>query len=136
MHFRITTDPIDTEAQRRLLGDARCGAYAAFEGWVRNHHAGRNVLGLNYACYPQLAEHEGQRILGEAHARFDIHDAACIHRIGNCAIADLAVWVGVTAIHRDAAFAACQWIIDAVKLRLPIWKQEYYADGTPIWREG
>jgi len=135
MHFRITDSAIDNRAWREALTDARCGAYAAFEGWVRNHHAGRPVLGLHYDCYPELAEHEGERILAEALARFEIIDARCIHRIGDCAIGDMAVWVGVSAAHRDAAFAACRWIIDEVKSRVPIWKREGYADGEARWRE-
>jgi molybdopterin synthase catalytic subunit len=136
MHFRITDTAIDNHAWRDVLVDARCGAFAAFEGWVRNHHAGRPVLGLHYDCYPELAEHEGERILAEALARFDIINARCIHRIGDCAIGDMAVWVGVSAAHRDAAFAACRWIIDEVKSRVPIWKRERYADGEARWREG
>ncbi|MFY8207106.1 MAG: molybdenum cofactor biosynthesis protein MoaE [Arenimonas sp.] len=136
MHFRITDSAIDNRAWREALADARCGAYASFEGWVRNHHAGRAVLGLHYDCYTELAEHEGERILSEALARFDILDARCIHRIGDCAIGDMAVWVGVGAAHREAAFAACRWIIDEVKSRVPIWKREHYADGDSGWREG
>ena len=60
---------------------------------------------------------------------FAIEDAVCVHRVGRLDIGDMAVWVGVTAGHRDAAFAACRFIIDTVKAEVPIWKQEFYADS-------
>lgn len=134
MRFSVTESAIDAAVWRTALDDPRCGAYAAFEGWVRDHHDGRQVLGLHYDCYPALAESEGEAILSEALARFDIVDARCIHRIGDCAIGEMAVWVGVTAAHRDAAFAACRWIIDEVKARVPIWKRERYAGGEAHWK--
>lgn len=135
MQFRISHSAIDNTAWREALCDSRCGAYAAFEGWVRNHHDGRPVLGLHYQGYDELAEYEGGCILAEAMTRFDIIDARCIHRVGDCSIGDMAVWVGVSAAHREAAFAACRWIIDEVKARVPIWKRERYADGDALWRE-
>ena len=131
--FSLSSIPFDTAALRAQLLDARVGAYANFEGWVRDHNAGRAVSGLRYEAYVQLAESEGQRILDDARARFDILDAACVHRIGDLALGELAVWVGVTAAHRDAAFAACRWVIDEVKARVPIWKHERYAGGDAGW---
>ena len=113
--------------------DARVGGYASFEGWVRDHNDGRAVAGLRYEAYAELAEREGEAILADALQRFDIVDAACVHRSGDLAIGELAVWVGVSAAHRDAAFAACRWIIDEVKARVPIWKHERYAEGDAGW---
>lgn len=131
--FRLAATPFDTATLRAGLLDARVGGYASFEGWVRDHNEGRAVAGLHYEAYGALAEREGEAILAEAAARFDILDAACVHRTGDLAIGELAVWVGVTAAHRDAAFAACRWIIDAVKSRVPIWKHERYTDAAPAW---
>ena len=131
--FMLSDIPFDTAALRARLLDARVGAFASFEGWVRDHNAGRAVSGLRYEAYAALAEREGEAILGEAQARFDILDAACVHRTGDLALGELAVWVGVTAAHRDAAFNACRWIIDEVKARVPIWKHERYADGDAGW---
>src|SRR3546814_7535566 len=71
--------------------------------------------GLHYEAYAALAEAEGERVLSEALERFDILDARCVHRTGDLVIGDIAVWVGVTAAHRDAAFAACRHIIDEVR---------------------
>ncbi len=89
--------------------------------------------GLRYEAYVALAEAEGAAILAEARQRFDLVDAACVHRIGDLAIGDLAVWVGASAGHRGPAFEACRWIIDEVKARVPIWKYERYAGGEAGW---
>jgi molybdopterin synthase catalytic subunit len=131
--FALSAEPFDIAPLRAQLLDARAGAYAGFEGWVRNVNEGRAVDALTYEAYAALAEAEGERILAEALDRFAIVDAACVHRVGRLALGDLAVWVGVSAGHRDAAFAACRWIIDEVKARVPIWKHEHYVDGDTGW---
>lgn len=132
-HFSLSDTPFDVATLRANLLDDRVGAYASFEGWVRNHNEGRPVTGLRYDAYVALAESEGGRILEKTRALHDILDAHCVHRIGDLAIGELAVWVGVTAAHRDAAFAACRFIIDEVKLHVPIWKHEHYAEGDAGW---
>ncbi len=131
--FAISDQAIDIAPSREALLDHRAGAFSSFEGWVRDHNDDRPVTGLRYEAYVALAETEGERILGEALSRFAITDARCVHRTGELALGELAVWVGVAAAHRDAAFAACQWIIDEVKSRVPIWKHERYADGPAGW---
>ena len=131
--FRLADTPFDVASLRAGLLDARVGGYASFEGWVRDHNDGRSVNGLRYEAYVELAEREGAAILAEAQQRFDIVDAACVHRIGDLAIGDLAVWVGASAAHRGPAFEACRWIIDEVKARVPIWKHERYAGGESGW---
>ena len=131
--FRLADTPFDTATLRAELLDDRVGGYASFEGWVRNHNADRVVLGLRYEAYAALAEAEGEKVLAEAMERFAVLDARCVHRVGDLAIGELAVWVGVSAPHRDAAFAACRYIIDEVKVRVPIWKHERYAEGDAGW---
>ena len=131
--FSISADPIAVAPLRDSLNDRRAGGYASFEGRVRDHNDGRAVDGLRYEAYVELAEAEGARILEEACAKFKILSACAVHRIGDLAIGDIAVWVGVSAAHRDAAFAACRWIIDEIKSRVPIWKHEHYADGDSGW---
>src|SRR5690606_9866116 len=131
--FRIADAPFDIAPLRQRLLHDRAGAFAAFEGWVRDHNEGGPVQGLRYEAYVALAEAEGARIVEEALARFGAIEACCVHRIGELAIGELAVWVGASAAHRDAAFDACRWIIDEVKARVPIWKHERYADGEAEW---
>ena len=131
--FAIATEAFEIAPLReRLLANA-AGAYASFEGWVRDHNDGRAVQGLFYESYRALAETEGERILAEAMQCFAITNAACVHRTGELKIGELAVWVGVSAGHRGPAFDACRWIIDEVKSSVPIWKRERYATGDADW---
>jgi len=131
--FHLADATIDGGALARELASASAGACVTFEGWVRNHNEGKPVQRLAYQAYAPLALAEGERILAEAAARFAIERATCVHRTGDLAIGDLAVWVGVSAAHRDAAFAACRFVIDEIKLRVPIWKNEFYRDGASGW---
>jgi molybdopterin synthase catalytic subunit len=131
--FSLSDQPIDIAVLSRDLAVAAAGACLSFEGWVRNRNEGKPVLRLAYQAYAALAEREGLRILQAATERFAIERAACVHRVGTLEIGDLVVWVGVSAGHRDAAFAACRWIIDEVKAHVPIWKNEFYADGQSGW---
>ena len=131
--FDLAEAPFDVSVLRASLMDVHAGAYASFEGWVRDHNAGRPVTGLRYEAYARLARDEGERILEEAIARHEVVAVACVHRVGEVAVGELAVWVGATAAHRDAAFAACRYVIDEVKARVPIWKHERYGDGDAGW---
>jgi molybdopterin synthase catalytic subunit len=133
MRFRIVRLPIDTSAARRELTDASAGGYASFEGWVRDHNEGLEVRRLEYEAFEALALKEGERVLAEALSRFPIGKVACIHRVGDLGIGELAVWVGVSAAHRGEAFDACRYVIDEIKHRLPIWKKEHYANGDSGW---
>jgi len=131
--FFLSHDPIGVDALRATLGSTHAGAFASFEGWVRDHNEGRPVAALRYEAHAKLAQAEGETILREAVRTFAIVDARCVHRLGDLDIGDLAVWVGVSAAHRDAAFDACRWIIDTVKVRVPIWKHERYMEGDAEW---
>lgn len=131
--FRFSHTPLDATALRAELANPESGGYTAFEGWVRNHNEGHKVRHLEYEAFEPLAVKEGERIVAEAIKRFGIERAACVHRIGDLAIGDIAVWVGASARHRDEAFRACRYIIDEVKHRVPIWKKEHYENGDSGW---
>lgn len=131
--FLLSEAAIDGAAQKRALDDSSAGACVIFEGWVRDHNDGRKVLRLDYQAYAALAQSEGEAIIRDALERFAVRAACAVHRTGSLVIGDLAVWVGVSADHRDAAFAASRWIIDEIKLRVPIWKNEHYANGESGW---
>jgi len=131
--FRLCDAPLDPLALRNELTDPACGGYASFEGWVRDHNEGQRVTRLEYEAFAPLAVQEGERVLAEAIERFGVEHAACVHRIGDLAIGDMAVWVGVSSRHRHEAFLACRYIIDEVKHRLPIWKKEHYESGHSGW---
>jgi molybdopterin synthase catalytic subunit len=131
--FRFSGKPLDLQALRSELSDPSCGGFASFEGWVRNHNEGQQVSKLEYEAFVPLAEREGERVIAEARERFGVRNLLCVHRLGELALGEVAVWVGAAAPHRKEAFRACRYIIDEVKHRLPIWKKEHYLDGNSGW---
>jgi sulfur-carrier protein adenylyltransferase/sulfurtransferase len=131
--FSFSHSALDTAALRTALEDPTAGGYASFEGWVRNHNEGHAVTRLEYEAFEALANKEGERIVTEAIEKFGVVKAACVHRVGSLGIGDMAVWVGVSSRHRAEAFAACRYIIDEVKHRVPIWKKEHYVTGDSGW---
>jgi molybdopterin synthase catalytic subunit len=131
--FNLSSEPLQPASLHRELAHPQAGACVTFEGWVRNHNEGQAVLSLEYEAYTALAEKEGQRVLEEARTRFALLAARAVHRVGHLQIGDLAVWVGVAAAHRGAAFDACRYVIDELKARVPIWKKEHYPTGASQW---
>ena len=133
MAFEISAAAIDPERLKRGLAAASAGACVCFEGWVRDHNDGEPVTALEYETHPELARKEAEKVLAEAVERFAVVHVECVHRVGLLAIGDCAVFVGVSAAHRGAAFDACRYVIDEIKHRLPIWKKEHYASGASGW---
>ena len=131
--FEISAEPIDIPELAASLTDRTAGAFASFEGWVRDHNDGRQVDALDYEVFAPLALTEGAAILEEARRKYGVTAIRAVHRQGALRIGDCAVWVGVISSHRDEAFRACRYVIDEVKHRLPIWKKEHYRDGTAEW---
>jgi molybdopterin synthase catalytic subunit len=131
--FEITSDPIDPDALKRRLQAKQAGACVTFEGWVRNLNEGEQVDALEYETHAAIAVSEGEKVIAEALEKFSVITAEGVHRVGHLAIGDCAVWVGVSAEHRGAAFDACRYIIDEIKHRLPIWKKEHYRKGATAW---
>lgn len=131
--FLLCPEIIQHADLRRTLQRADAGALAVFEGWVRNHNEGREVLSLEYEAAPELCKGEAEMLLAEARARFEILDAVIAHRVGHLRVGDMAVWIGVASKHRAAAFDACRFLIEELKVRLPIWKKEHYAAGGAEW---
>lgn len=129
--FELSETPIDVAGLARSLAAAQAGALVTFEGRVRDTNEGKPVVCLEYEAYPALSLAEGNAIVREA--LDGVIAARCVHRVGILGVGDVAVWIGVTASHRDQAFRACRYIIDEVKQRVPIWKKERYADGSAEW---
>ena len=131
--FALSGDAIVIAKFRERFVDPAAGALVTFEGLVRDCNEGRKVSALAYEAYESLAMTEGNRIVAEALRNTGARAAFCIHRTGQLEIGDLAVWVGVSAVHRAEAFDCCRQIIDQIKIQLPIWKKEFYVDGTSGW---
>ena len=135
MKFSISSQALEELELKARLFDPAAGGYVSFEGWVRNRNEGKDVTHLEYQSYEALAEKEGDLILKEALQKFDITDCHCVHRVGDLKIGEMAVWVGVSAVHRGTAFDACEYIIDQLKVRVPVWKKEHYTNGDSGWIE-
>jgi molybdopterin synthase catalytic subunit len=130
----LSTTPIDLRALLAGVESPTHGGIASFLGQVRDHHDGRTVRGLEYSAYGPMAEMECAAIVAEAEARWPVR-VALAHRVGELEIGDTAVAVAAAGAHRDEAFAACRYVIEEVKRRVPIWKKEFYQDGAVGWVE-
>lgn len=113
-----------------------CGALAVFSGTVRNHHGGKTVTRLVYTAYAPVATRVLREIETEVVAKFDVAVCRIAHRVGDIPIGESAVMVVVRGAHRGPAFDAVRYGIDEVKQRVPVWKEEFYADGTRVYVEG
>jgi len=131
----ITRDRIDAAAILDQLKQPEDGAVVVFEGIVRNHSRGRRTLFLEYEAYEEMALKRLQGLVQEARAKFEIDNAAIIHRLGHLDIGETSVLIVVVSAHRAAAFEACRWLIDTLKKTVPIWKKEHFADGA-VWADG
>ena len=130
--MHLQHDPLDLPALAREVTSADRGALASFVGMVRDHHAGRMVLGLEYSAYGPMAEARCAEIVADAERQWPVR-VALAHRIGALVVGDAAVIVVAASAHRAPAFDACRWVIEAVKAEVPIWKRERYVDGTEAW---
>ena len=128
----LTEHAIEPADLMREVDAAERGGLACFFGLVRNHHDGRAVTRLEYSAYWPMAEAECGRIVEETEARWPVA-VALRHRVGRLEIGETAVGIAVAGAHRDESFAACRYVIEEVKRRVPIWKREHYADGTEDW---
>jgi adenylyltransferase/sulfurtransferase len=129
MRFSLTNEPIKVPS----LDHDSAGGFVTFEGKVRNHADGLAVIGLEYEAYAEMATEQGEALLEEAAERFGLLSVKIVHRIGKLQIGDTAVVVQVASAHRREAFEACEWIMDQLKWRVPIWKRETYANGVSDW---
>ena len=133
--IEITDSVIDTAAILAAVADPSCGAQMLFLGVVRDDDNGRAVTAVTYDGFRPLAAKELDRIALEASERFGARVAA-VHRLGRLEVGETSLAVAAASPHRDAAFAACRWVVDEIKKKLPVWKKEHYADGKASWLEG
>jgi molybdopterin synthase catalytic subunit len=132
----VTPDPIDP---RRLLDTVRSGedgAVVLFLGTVRDHNDGRAVSGMRYDSYGPMAEKVLGEIAAEAAARLGTDRLAVVHRVGELGIGEISVAIAASSPHRAEAFDASRYVIEQIKVRLPMWKQEHYPAGGSRWLDG
>lgn len=111
------------------------GALCVFTGVVRNHNDGKPVLYLEYEGYEEMVIAVFEEITRDARQRFGVTRVRIVHRLGRMEIGETSVAVAVSSPHRKEAFEACRFAIDTLKHKAPIWKKEFYADGSE-WLEG
>lgn len=129
----ISEQPILLSEHEDLVAHHAAGAVVGFGGIVRNHDGGREVLRLEYSAHPH-AEQILFEILAEVAATATgVRAIAASHRVGRLEIGEAALVAAVAAEHRAAAFETCARIVDTVKERLPVWKHQFFADGTDEW---
>jgi MoaE-MoaD fusion protein len=133
--FELTTVAIDVGAVARRVVLRKCGATVTLDGYAREWTAGKRTCYLVYESYAPMALAEMERLGCEAHERFAIAHIGIVHRTGRLEIGETSVVIAVSAPHRGAAFAACEWAIRELKRTVPIWKKEVFEDGE-VWVEG
>jgi len=133
IRFSLAEGDFDPSALADELADPRAGARVMFDGRVRNHNEGSAVEKLEYQAYPAMAVEVGQRIIEEEAAIHGLLRVRAVHRTGELAIGESAVWVGVASAHRGAAFDGARAIMERLKYELPVWKKETYQDGRVDW---
>ncbi len=131
--IELTADPIDTSQLLERVRSSSAGAIVLFAGTTRELTEGRRTAWLEYEAYAQMAQEQLQRLADEARNRWPIVGLAISHRLGRVPLAETSVAVVVSTAHRGDAFEAGKWLIDQLKLHVPIWKREHYADGQTEW---
>lgn len=131
----IGPEVIDPGALAQSVRTDACGAVVTFAGVVRERaDDGRPVTGLSYEAHESMAQQEFETIAREAQERFGECRIAVQHRTGELRIGEIAVVVAIASVHRGVAFDACEYVIDELKSRAPIWKKEHYAGGGGEWK--
>lgn len=129
----ITPDPINMAAMLKKAHHPGAGAVVLFSGEVRDHSAGKKVKFLEYEAHASMASKMIGDILAEAKKRWKLNIVSALHRTGTVHVCKTAVVVITAAAHRSEAYAASRYIIDRIKHEVPIWKCEYFTDGTKEW---
>jgi len=128
----LTNLPVRLDDLIAAVADPEHGGIATFLGTTRREADRRAFRAIEYSAYGPLAQTEMAAIAAEAHRQFGA--VVCIqHRIGHVAVGETSVGIAASAPHRAAAFAACRYAIDQLKVRVPIWKRAHFADGTTAW---
>jgi molybdopterin synthase catalytic subunit len=125
-------DPAPLLRHVRGRGD---GALVTFDGFVRDHSKNRSTLYLEYEAYEAMALSKLHELAQHLHQNFSIHRLAMTHRLGRLEIGETSVFIAISSAHRAAAFDACRYAIDTLKRTVPIWKKEYFVDGS-VWADG
>ena len=129
----ITESPINAQQGMPRLSSPRAGASVIFLGTTREFTQGRQTRWLEYECYREMAERKLAELEAAARQRWPLVECLLLHRVGPVDLGETSVLVAVSTPHRQQAFEAAQWLMDAIKQEVPIWKKENWADGGSQW---
>ncbi len=133
LRAEVTESPVSLSEHEQLVSQAAAGAVVGFAGVVRDHDDDREVVRLEYAAHPSAGETLFEVLAEVAATAPGVRALAASHRVGTLAVGEAALVVAVSADHRAAAFATCARLVDTVKERLPVWKHQFFADGSDEW---
>jgi molybdopterin synthase catalytic subunit len=131
----LQQEPIDITLVMTEAGSDSDGAVVSFIGRVRNSSRGKSVLYLEYEAYGEMARKQLQKTVDDAAARWSLGSCMVVHRIGHIDVGEASIIIAASSPHRLESFQAVQFIIDTVKENIPIWKKEFYSDGSS-WING
>ena len=131
----LTHERLDSSAIVDMVVEPCCGAASVFLGTTRNSFEGKEVVRLEYEAYAPMALKELDALCEGARSLHDVHRIAVFHRLGVVPVTEASVVIAVASPHRRAAMDACAWLIDGLKVRVPIWKKEVYADEAAAWKQ-
>jgi molybdopterin synthase catalytic subunit len=129
----LVTAPIDVPRLLAQVSSTQAGAVLLFLGTTREFTNGRQTTTLDYEAYDSMARKKLNELESMARSRWELVDCGIVHRLGNVALGEASVAIAVSSGHRSTAFEAGRWLIDTLKVEVPIWKKEHWADGTTEW---
>ena len=133
-HVEITDAPIELQKWVDMASDDTAGAVSVFLGTTRDHYNGKKVLRLEYEAYESMAIKEMHKIVAKMRTKWELVHIVFVHRIGVVPVKEASVAIVVSSVHRREAMEACTYGIDELKAHVPIWKHEFYEDGSE-WKQ-
>ena len=129
----LAEHPIFLAEHEELVRHRSAGAVVGFIGMIRDHDGGRRVVRLEYSAHPSAAQTLADVVADVAAESSGVRAIAASHRIGSLHIGETALVAAVSADHRQQAFATCAYLVDTIKARLPVWKHQFFDDGSDEW---
>lgn len=128
--IQLTSTAINISEALAAVRHPSCGAVASFEGNIRQENEGRKVIGLEYEVYEKLFKAVVEKIIAEAKLKWKLHEIALIQRLGKLDVGETGIFIAVGSAHRREALEACAFAIEEFKRRAPVWKKEFYIEGS------
>ncbi|MFK7769954.1 MAG: molybdenum cofactor biosynthesis protein MoaE [Mariniblastus sp.] len=131
--IEITKTQIASDQVLKSVNSNNAGASVLFVGTTRQMTKGRETLKLDYECYEEMAIKKMEQLRDRAMVKWPIEKCSIVHRVGTVELGEASIAVAVSTPHRVASFEAANWLVDTLKKEVPIWKREFWADGSEEW---